>query len=228
MNIINYVDDRQDVLSETLSFCGESYLLTGCVSKKWNQVYKMRNTTMTTAASQCTTIDSMEQFIKNSSYEWSENTMDILFKTARKFRASNQEEMMKAIFIKNIFIHDFRWTDRDLIQFTRECLNLKNTSNLITQSNMTIMEKIVDNANRLNQESVMFDILEMYYTKFPQKRGENVFTFNIARYRTLAILNKYVDRYEFGEFDHCIIKSTRRQDIIESVDSIKKKKRGVL
>lgn len=231
MNVIQGVDDRMDILSEVLSFCGGSYGLAGCVSNKWNQVYKMRNKSMNTQASQCITIESMEEFIIHGPDEWSPSTMGKLFKSARMFKTSNQQEMIRCIHIKKIFLDHFRWMDQELIQFAKECVDINITLDVevqITEYIMEIMESIVDNANRFNRESVMFGILEMYYNRFPSKRGLNVFTSKIATFRTLGILKKYVELYEFGEFDHSIITSTNREDIIKGVSGIKRRKRNSL
>ncbi len=211
------IDNRQDVLSEILGFCGGSYMLSGRVSRNWNSVYKMRNRTTTTSAKHCTSIDSIWDFLEDETIIKTRSSMLALFENCRKLDVQSIESTGKIIRIKKNFIRMFRWSDEDLNQYANECVDSLRSKDTHKDFIGTILEEIVMKANQFNKKGVMFDIMTKYYACFPEKRGCNVFTFVIAQYRFLDILVEYVEKYEDGTYNMCVINKSTNEEIKEDL-----------
>ena len=216
-NIMELIDNRQDVLSDILGFCGGSYMLSGRVSRKWNSVYKMRNKTTTTSAKHCTSINSIWDFLEDETIIKTRSSMLALFETSRTLDAQSIGSKRKIIRIKNIFIRMFRWSDDDLIQYSNECVDALQSKDTHRDVIGKILEEIVMKANQFNNKGVMFEIMTKYYACFPEKRRCNVFTFVIAQYRFLDILVEYVEKYEGGTYNMCVINKSTNEEIKEDV-----------
>lgn len=212
--IIDLIDNRQDILSDILGFCGGSYIMSGRVSRKWNSVYKMKNKTMTTSAKQYITIDSIWDFIRDEDIPKKRDTMSILFATSMTLVPSSIEETRKIVMIKKNFIGMFRWGDNELIQFSKECVRAFEQDGCDREFINDTLEEIIVKANRFKKKCVMFEIMEGYYTIFPEKMGCDTFTLAITQNRYWDILVEYVEKYEYGNFNQKLILKSTNEDLI--------------
>lgn len=214
---MDMIDHRQDILSDILGFCGGSYLLSGRVSRGWNDVYKMRNKVMTTCFQHCTTIDSMFEMMDDDTLDRSIPIMKKLLSITNTFESSSDDSARKIVKIKSYFVGLFRWDSQALVDFAKECTDVQTLGQIDDGFIMDTMEEIILEANSKHPKSTMFFILDMYYERFPHRRGCDVFTYRIAHVRFFELLREYVDKYENGRFNLKIISSTGNTDIRDEV-----------
>jgi hypothetical protein len=216
--IIDLIHHRGDVISDILSFCSQSYLFSGCVSKKWNAMYKSRNKKMCTSTSQCTTLNSMwEAFTDETAGDFPFRNGPS-FRLVKRLRPDKESETWKLVRVKSFFLGNFTWDDEDIVRYARECVELRHLGELTPAFIRETLQEIASSVNRRNQRSVLFEVLEMYYDKYPEEKGTDVFTKEIANLRYLEILEEYVHRYERGVFNRELISRANNLEIMEAIN----------